>query len=99
MASIPDIRMALPSERLLSERYEALIRVSQAIGAHREPKDLFRAMVTELHRVIQFDGIVIAQYNERSDEVLWQACEVCGQQGPVSPPEIPADETVTKWSL
>jgi hypothetical protein len=29
-----------PSEYLLSERYEALIRVSQAISAHRDPKDL-----------------------------------------------------------
>ena len=82
---------------LLSERYEALIRVSQAIGAHREPKDLFRAMATELHRVMQFDGIVVAQYDEASNEILWNACEVCSQQGPISLPDIPADETITKW--
>jgi formate hydrogenlyase transcriptional activator len=86
-----------PSEYLLSQRYEALIRVSQAIGAHREPKDLFRAMATELHRVVQFDGIVVAQYDEASNEILWNACEVCSQQGPVSPPHTPADETITKW--
>jgi formate hydrogenlyase transcriptional activator len=86
-----------PSEYLLSERYEALIRVSQAIGAHRDPKDLFRAMASELHRVVQFDGIVVAQYDEASNEILWNACEVCSQQGPVSPPVIPADETITKW--
>ena len=52
------------SDYLLSDRYEALIRVSQAIGAHRDPQDLFRAMATELRRVIQFDGIVVAQYDE-----------------------------------
>jgi formate hydrogenlyase transcriptional activator len=86
-----------PSEYLLSERYEALIRVSQAIGAHRDPKDLFRAMTIELHRVVQFDGIVVAQYDEASNQILWNACEVCSQQGPVSPPDIPADETITKW--
>ncbi len=86
-----------PSEHLLSERYEALIRVSQAIGAHRDLKDLFSAMATELHRVVQFDGIVVAQYGEASNEILWTACEVCSQQGPVSPPDIPADETITKW--
>src|SRR5436190_2118741 len=85
------------SEFLLSERYEALIRVSQAIGAHRDPKDLFGAMAKELHRVVQFDGIVVAQYDEASNEILWSACEVCSQQGPVSPPDIPADETITKW--
>ena len=56
------------SEYLLSDRYEALIRVSQAIGAHRDPQDLFRAMATELRRVIQFDGIVVAQYDEASGD-------------------------------
>src|SRR6202163_2790222 len=89
MAATPSIRMTSlsgpPSEYLLAERYEALIRVSQAIGAHREPKDLFRAMATELRRVVQFDGIVVAQYDEASNEILWNACEVCSQQGPVSP--------------
>ncbi len=88
---------AAPSERLLSERYEALIRVSQAIGAHRDPKDLFRAMATELHRVIQFDGIAVAQYNEASNEIVWKACELRDQQEPVSPPDIPAGESLTKW--
>ena len=85
------------SEYLLSERYEALIRVSQAVGAHRDPKDLFRAMATELHRVVQFDGITVAQYDEASNEILWNVCEVCSHQGPASPPDIPADETITKW--
>jgi formate hydrogenlyase transcriptional activator len=101
MVATPSSRMTSlsgpPSDYLLSERYEALIRVSQAIGAHRDPKDLFRAMATELHRVVQFDGIVVAQYDEASNEILWSACEVCSQQGPVSPPDIPADETFTKW--
>src|SRR5579864_5417172 len=103
MVATPSFRMTLPTpsgaapEYLLSERYEALIRVSQAIGAHRDLKDLFRAMATELHRVVQFDGIVVAQYDEASNEIVWTACEVCSQQGPVSPPDIPADETITKW--
>ena len=101
MVATPSIRMTslseAPSEHLLSERYEALIRVSQAIGAHRDLKDLFSAMATELHRVVQFDGIVVAQYGEASNEILWTACEVCSQQGPVAPPDIPADETITKW--
>jgi len=85
------------AEYLMSERYEALIRVSQAIGAHRDPKDLFRAMASELRRVVQFDGIVVAQYDEASNEILWNACEICSQQGPIAPPDIPADETITKW--
>ena len=73
MVATPSIRMTSPSESLSeylrSERYEALIRVSQAIGAHRDPKDLFSAMATEMHRVVQFDGIVVAQYDEKSNEI------------------------------
>src|ERR1700738_1972724 len=101
MVATQSIRMTLPSgttsEYLLAERYEGLIRVSQAIGAHRDPKDLFRALATEMHRVVQFDGIVVAQYDEASNEILWSACEVCSQQGPIPPPDVPADETITKW--
>ena len=66
------------SEPLLAERYEALIRVSQAIASHRDPKDLFRTMAKELRRVVQFDGIVVAQYDEKANEILWNACEFCG---------------------
>src|SRR5262252_8950382 len=101
MVASQSFRMAtisrVPSDYLSAERYEALIRVSQAIGAHHDPKDLFRAMATELHRVVQFDGIVVAQYDAASNEILWSACEVCSQQGPISPPESPAAETITKW--
>jgi formate hydrogenlyase transcriptional activator len=86
-----------PSKSLLSDRYEALIRVSQAIGAHRDPGDLFRAMATELRRVIQFDGIVVAQYDEASNEVVWHTCQLCDDEGPVSPPRTPPEETITKW--
>jgi formate hydrogenlyase transcriptional activator len=86
-----------PTEDLLSKRYEALIRVSQTIGAHRDPEDLFRAMAAELQKVMQFDGIVVAQYDEASNEVLWNVCQFCNHEGPVPPPDIPADETITKW--
>ena len=86
-----------PSEYLASSRYEGLIRVSQAIGAHRNPEDLFRAMANELHAVVQFDGIVVAQYDEASNEILWNACEVSCHEGPVSVPDGPIEETVTKW--
>jgi formate hydrogenlyase transcriptional activator len=85
------------SDYLLSERYNALIRVSQAIGAHRDPKDLFAALATELHQVIQFDGIVVAQYDEAANEIVWHACQTCPQEGTVSPPGAPAEETITKW--
>jgi len=101
MGATPGVSAAASSELapalLLAERYETLIRVSQVIGAHRDPKDLFRALAAELHRVVQFDGIVVAQFEEKANEILWSACQVCDKQGPTAPPKAPADETITKY--
>ncbi len=100
MVATPAARAAsfseLPSGYLLADRYEALIRVSQVIGAHRDLQDLFRAMAEELKRVVRFDGIVVAQFDEQLNEILWTACQVC-DKGPVAAPKPPADETITKW--
>jgi len=54
-------------------------------------------MATELRQVIQFDGIVVAQYDEASNEVVWHTCQLCDDEGPVSPPRTPPEETITKW--
>jgi formate hydrogenlyase transcriptional activator len=81
----------------LSERYEALIRVSQAISAHRDPKELFCAMARELQQVVQFDGIVIAQYDQKSNETLWSSCEVSNQDQPTIASPVTAGENITKW--
>jgi len=92
---VPSLSASL--ETSPSDRYEALIRVSQAIGAHRDPKDVFCAMARELHRVVQFDGIAVAHYDGESNEILWNICQVCSRQGPVAPPVVPADASITKW--
>jgi hypothetical protein len=34
-------------------RYESLVRVSNAIGTHRDPQDLFTSLVRELQRVVR----------------------------------------------
>ena len=92
---VPSLSASL--ETSPSERYEALIRVSQAIGAQRDPKDVFCAMARELHRVVRFDGIAVAHYDGESNEILWNICQVCSRQGPVAPPVVPADASITKW--
>ena len=92
-----DSQSGLPAGRSLAGRLEGLVRVSQVIGAQRDPKDLFRAMAKELRAVVPFDGIFVSQYDEKSNEILWNACEVCPQEGPTAPPDLPADETIAKW--
>src|ERR1700693_1268375 len=44
----------------LAVRYETLVRVSQAIGARGDLKELFGVLADELHRVVQFDFIGVS---------------------------------------
>jgi formate hydrogenlyase transcriptional activator len=101
MVATSTVRAAVSEEKtsqnLPSERYEALIRVSQAIRAHHDPETLFRAMAKELRRVVRFDGIVVARYDQTSDEVVWSACEICGQDESVNAPHLPAAESIEKF--
>jgi formate hydrogenlyase transcriptional activator len=92
MGATPILQTAAPPDRL-----EGLIRVSQAIAAHRDPRNLFAALAKDLQQVVQFDGMVVAQYDEAANEILWSACQVCNQDAPTAPPAIPADDTITKW--
>src|SRR6266849_1953854 len=48
-------------------RYESLVGVSNAIGTHRDPKDLFSALVRELHRVVRFDYVGVFIRDEKSN--------------------------------
>jgi len=48
-------------------RFESLVRVSNAIGMHRDPEELFGALVKELHRVVRFDYIAVTIRDEKSN--------------------------------
>jgi formate hydrogenlyase transcriptional activator len=48
---------ALLTPPALAARYQTLIRVSRAIGAHQNASDLFAALVNELNGVVDFDAI------------------------------------------
>jgi len=86
------------TEQSLAARYETLIRVSQAVGAHRDPKQLFQVLVNELGRVIEFDGIGIAQYDKASDNILWHVSVRCNQPDMSLPKECTKQkETMTCW--
>jgi formate hydrogenlyase transcriptional activator len=51
----------------LAARYETLMRVSRAIGAHQSAKDLFAALVDELNGVVDFDAIGVFLKCQNSD--------------------------------
>jgi formate hydrogenlyase transcriptional activator len=51
----------------LAERYATLIRVSQTIRLHRDPKQLFEALANELQRAVPFEHIGVSLRDENSD--------------------------------
>jgi len=80
-------------------RYEALIRVSQAVSAYREPKKLFDVLVDELRQVIEFDGIGIAQYDETTQAIEWHVSIRCDEPNPALPNPAPKDKCVQKETM
>jgi hypothetical protein len=77
-------------------RYEALIHVSHAIRAHRDPAELFQVLRNELRNVVKFDSIGIVQYDEVGNEIAWHLAERCKQMRD-GPREVPQEETIPWW--
>ena len=82
-------------QAMSAARYEALFRVSQAIGKQRDPKGLFCVLARELRHVIRFDGIGVGQYDEAAKRVQWHVSERCSQ--PFAPQEHPGQESLACW--
>src|ERR1700692_1277141 len=96
MSEAVQLRLAL-SEQSVAARYESLIRVSQAISAYRDPRKLFDVLVDELRRVIEFDGIGIAQYDETTQAIEWHVSIHCEEPNPVLKDKCVQKETMTCW--
>src|SRR5271156_6177397 len=92
--------MGLVAERLpvlarsISARYRALIRIAQAIRGHRNPKELFELLTSELRGVLPFDGIV--QFDEAARKVHFHYCMDHPHPRPDSVQLAPED-TIPWW--
>src|SRR5438309_2137811 len=93
--------MSMAAEAVLVEqeptRYEALIRVSQAIGVHRDPAELFQVLSNELRSVVKFVSIGVVQYDEAGKEIVWHLAEKCKQMRGGRCGDIPQEETIPWW--
>jgi len=78
-------------------RYEALIRVSNAIGTHRDPKELFGALVRELHRVVQFDHVGVSIRDEKSNTFRWHCVDAATEAEILPDPELKMEESDVWW--
>jgi formate hydrogenlyase transcriptional activator len=79
-------------------RYEALIRLSLAIGVHRDPAELFQVLMCELRSVVKFDSIGVVQYDEEGNEIAWHLAENCQEmtERPCQE-ELPREENILWW--
>src|SRR5580658_10644269 len=78
-------------------RYEALIRVSNTIGTHRDPKELFGALVRELHRVVRFDYIGVSIRDEKSNTFHRHAVDAETATAVPPDPELAIEESDAWW--
>src|SRR6202140_1905837 len=74
-------------------RYESLVGVSNAIGTHRDPQDLFRALVRELHRVVQFDCVGVTIRDEKSNTFHRHFVDAETEAAIPPDPELPIEES------
>jgi formate hydrogenlyase transcriptional activator len=83
------------TEALSAARYEALVRLAQALTVHRDPKELFRVLASELRHVVNFHWLGVGHYDEEKHTVLMDVLKVTG--GSVQLPDFAAEETMTWW--
>src|ERR1700757_4593880 len=77
-----------------ANRYEAVIRVSQALSCCRDPHQLTKALAQELGQFLSVDYLDIAVFKENSSEIKWLGWG----NSSVSFPEIPAEE-LPSWHV
>jgi formate hydrogenlyase transcriptional activator len=72
-----------------NNRYEAVVRISEAIAACREPEELAKTLADEIGKLLQFDHLYFFVFKENSKEIEYQ---VWGK-GPISSwPDLPIEE-------
>jgi formate hydrogenlyase transcriptional activator len=77
-----------------AQRYEALIRISEALSACGEPEELSRVLADQLRELISFDHLDVLVFKENSNEIEWHGWG----EGPIAFPDIPVEET-SSWHV
>jgi formate hydrogenlyase transcriptional activator len=84
-------------EHALETRYQALIRVSQAISAHRDPQELFRLLKDELRRVVTSDHVSFFLYDEEAKKVCPLTLNLLNRPEVPSPLGCSQEDSATWW--
>jgi len=78
-------------------RYETLFRISQAIGAYRDPRELFRVLAGELCGIVQFDGIGVVQFDDAGNKTKWHLAHKCGESDAVASSQVTPEDELFWW--
>jgi formate hydrogenlyase transcriptional activator len=76
-----------------TRRYEAIVRISEAIAACREPEQLATTLADEIGKFLNFDHLYLVVLKESSKEIeylLWG-------KSPIPSPDLPMEDLPT-WS-
>jgi formate hydrogenlyase transcriptional activator len=71
-----------------SHRYEAVLRISEAIAACREPEDLATTLASEIGKFLHFDHLYFVVVKENSEEIEY----LVWGKGPLPVPDLPIEE-------
>src|SRR5712672_1646083 len=83
------------TEKSVTQRYEALLRVSQTLISIRSSEELFSILARELRAGVGFYVMGVGSYDERADEVRLTSY---GEPGdPLEVPKFAPEETFTWW--
>jgi formate hydrogenlyase transcriptional activator len=78
-------------------RYETLFRISQAIGAYRDPRELFCVLAGELCGIVRFDGIGVVQFDNAGNKIKWHLAEKCGESDGISSSQVTPEDELFLW--
>ncbi len=76
-----------------SNRYEAIVRISEAIAACREPKELATTLADEIGKLLNFDHLYFVVVKENSQEIEY----LVWGKGPLPFPDPPIEELLPLW--
>jgi formate hydrogenlyase transcriptional activator len=85
----------LPTTPLLEARFEALMRVSSAIRAHREPKELIGVLIDELHIVAPVDFTSVCLHDQDSNTFCRYAIDVAGRSEMLFAQTLPSEAALS----
>jgi len=76
-----------------SSRYKAVLRISEAIAACREPKELATTLADEIGELLNFDHLYFVVVKEKSQEIEY----LVWGKGPLPLPDLPIEELLPLW--